>query len=80
MWAFERAISSCPEDEPTTGMCGDHSPYCSFVNTLDCVAERHTEVYRVVYEHIQCRTKFLMRGLQSIVSARTTNALANFKS
>ncbi len=56
-WEFAGTISSCPEDKPATEMCGDHNPYCSFVSTLDRVAERHPNVYRAVYEHIQGRTE-----------------------
>lgn len=56
-WDFQGAIISYPDDEPATGMCGDHDPYSSFVNTLNRVAKHYPEVYRAVYEHIQCRTE-----------------------
>jgi len=51
-WEFEGAASGHPDDQPNYH---DRNPYNSFISTLDSVAERHPEVYRAVYEHIQCR-------------------------
>lgn len=78
-WEFEGAISSCPDDEPATGMCGDHNPYGSFVSTLDRVAERHPEVYRAVYEHIQGRTEDAYVRLAEYCKRKNNQYISKFQ-
>lgn len=51
-WEFEGAASGYPDAEPDYR---DRNPYSSFVSYLDSVAKKYPEVYRAVYEHIQCR-------------------------
>lgn len=51
-WEFEGAAKGYPDGQPDYH---NRNPYRSFISTLDSVAEHHPEVYRAVYEHIQCR-------------------------
>lgn len=78
-WEFGGAISSYPDDEPATGMCGDHDPYGSFVSALNFVAERHPEVYRAVYEHIQGRTEDAYVRLAQYCKIKNNRYISKFR-
>ena len=78
-WDFGGAASSHPDDEPETGMCGDHNPYRSFVSVLDYVATRYPEVYRAVYEHIQGRTEDAYAKLAEYCKSKNNQYISKFR-